>query len=365
MFLPFFVLVGFCIARPSPGGSTLPTSTASLAGFPAELLPPWNVSGGSGGNLSVPLSPGGFHHLEQRFARGPSLAGDFRGGQLISSIISQLEPIWRSSVSTAFTPIIRTVEDINGPYRNILHTIHPFSSSVNPDAVLTPLKVGIVYCWMLRLAPQWPSWSGHIVASIYNGEAGALGALLGWINVENLLQTRTSSTAAASEHNDSTASMDREGDIVIGMSQSTSSSNGLSEIPKAIRERSWLECLVSLLIPCIKFPPSAPVVDNLPAPAPSQRALTFHYRSRVDPKMEGNLTIYPDAGRRLKFHHMVQTLQALVISVTERDIWDNKEHAAIKPEGGPIIARISFGRTWRDDRPHQVTIGNGIALSQS
>lgn len=263
-------------------------------------------------------------------------------------------------------PIVHTMEDRNNPFRNILHTIRPSSSTVRPEAVLTPFKVGIAYCWMMRLAVLWPSWSGHIVASIYNGDAGAIGALLGWINVKNLPQTRTRSTPAAPGYNNSTAMMDREGGIHVGMNQSKSTSNEFREIPKAIRERSWLECSVLLILSFIKFSPSASLIDNLPAPTAGEHAFTLHMRSTVDPKMEANVTVFRDERRRLEFHHMVQVLQHLVILAAERDVWDNSETGEVKPEeSGPTLALVSFGRTWRDDRPHQVSRGNGIALSQS
>ncbi|KAL8789108.1 MAG: hypothetical protein Q9195_006974 [Heterodermia aff. obscurata] len=365
MFLSFLVLVGFCFARPSPDGSLFSTPTAPLTGFPAEYLPSWNYSGDRKGSLFVPLYPGDYHHLEQRFARGPSPAGDFRGGQLITSIFAQLDPLWKSTAGTAFTPIVHIMEERNRPFLNVLHTIRPSSSTVRPEAVLTPLKVGIVYCWMMRLAVEWPSWSGHIVASIYNGDAGALGTLLGWINVENLPQTRTESTPAASGYNDSTAVVEREDGIRIGIYKSNSTDDEFSEIPKAIRERSWLECCVLLMVACLQYSPSASIVDNIPAPTGSEQVWTLHYRSTVDPKMEANVTVFRDESRELKFHHMVEVVRGLVILATERDMWDNSEIGEVKPERGASLALITFGRTWRDDRPHQVAMGDGIALSQS
>ena len=366
MLRPFLLLVGFSFARPSPDGSILSTPTASLTGFPTEYLPPWNISGDLEGSLFVPLHPGDYHHLEQRFARGPSPAGDFRGGQLIASIVSQLDPVWKSTSDTAFMPIVHTLQERNIPFRNILHTVRPSSSTVRPEAVLTPLKVGIVYCSMMRLAVQWPSWSGHIVASIYNGDAGAIGTLLGWINVENLPQTRTKSTSAASGFNDSTATLDQEGEIHVGINRSKSANNEFSEIPKAIRERSWLECSVSAILSCMRFSSSGSVADHLPAPTASENAVTLHYRSTVDPKMESNITLYRDERRQLKFHQLVQVLQNMVIRATQRDIWDSSETGEVmEGESGLTLALVSFGRTWRDDRPHQVSIGNGIALSQN
>ena len=244
MFLPFLFLVDFCLASQLPGSSTLAISTTSLTGFPTEYLPHWNFSGGSGGSLFVPLDPSDYHHLEQRFARGPSPAGDFRGGQLIASIVSQLYPMWKSTTSTAFTPIVRTTEIRNNLFRNILHTIRPSSSTVRPEAVLTPIKVGIVYCWMMRLAVRWPSWPGHIIASIYNGEAGALGTLLGWINVENLPQTRIRSTPAGPGNNDSTAMMDRDGEIHIGINRSKSTNNDFSRSQKQSEKDPGLNVLL-------------------------------------------------------------------------------------------------------------------------
>ena len=365
LFLTALGLAGFSFARPSPDGSTLSIPTVSLTGFPTDYLPPWNFSGDPQKSLFVPLNPSEYHHLEQRFAWGPSPAGDFKGGQLIASIASQLDPIWKSTTDRAFIPIVRTLEARNNPFRNILHTIRPSSSTVHPEAVLTPLKVGITYCWMMRLAVKWPSWSGHIVASIYNGDEGALGTLLGWINVENKPQTGTISTPAVSGFNDSTAVMNPESEIRIITIPSQISNQELFEIPKAIRERSWLDCFVQLMLISLSFLPSASVVDNLsPTPAGTHTVI-LHYRSTVDPKMEANVTLYSDERKRVKFHHMVGLLQQMVVSAAARDIWDNTETGEAKPESGPALAFISFGRTWRDDRPHQVSMGKGIAFSQA
>ena len=364
LFLPALGLAGFSFARPSPDGSTLSIPTASLTGFPTDYLPPWNFSGVPRGSLFIPLNPAEFHHLEWRFARGPSPAGNFRGGQLIASIASQLDPIWKSTTDRAFMPIVHTMEARNNPYRNILHSIRPSSSTVRPEAVLTPLKVGIVYCWMMHLAVQWPSWPGHIVASIYNGDQGVTGTLLGWLNVENMPQTGTTSTPAVSGFNDSTATMNRENGIRIVTNSSKISNKELSEVPKAIRERSWLECAVLLMIACFNSPPSAPVVDSL-SPSTGTSIVTLHYRSTVDLKMEANVTLFRDERRELKFHHMIELLQGLVILATGRDMWDNCETGVAKPGDGTPLAHISFGRTWRDDRPHQVSLGQGIAFSQA
>lgn len=363
MFLPFLALVGLCFARPSPDGSLLSTEADLFTGFPTEYSPLWNLSGGYRGSLFVPLNPRDYPHVEQKFARGPSPAGDFRGGQLISSIISQLDPIWKSTTDVAFTPIVHKIYQRNGPFRNVLHTIRPSSSTVRPEAVLTPLKVGIAYLWIMKLAVQnWPAWPGHIVGSIYNEDAGALGTLVGWINVQNLPETRLENTPAVSGHNVSTAMMDQKGDIRISMNRSESNSHEFSEIPKVLRERSWLQCFILLIIDCMRFSPSASVRGNL---LPGTQSMTLHYRSIIDPKMEANLTFVRDENWSLKFHHLVEVLRNMVDYATERDIWDNKELAfARETSQGPVLAFISFGRTWRD-RPNQITLGNGIAHSES
>lgn len=108
-FVVQFMILGFCLARPSPGGSSPLTPRSPQGGFAAaEWLPPLGESSNSTGNLYLPLNPGNYYESEQRFAFGAAPAGPFKGGELISSIDTRAYTSWKD---IANAPIVYPQEN--------------------------------------------------------------------------------------------------------------------------------------------------------------------------------------------------------------------------------------------------------------
>ena len=318
-----------------------------------QSVPPSNTSGGLVGTLSLPLNPSEHLNLKQRFTFGAARAGTFKGGHLIASIIQRLYTCWKN---TANAPILGFEEDRVSPFLNILHTIHP---SLLPGAVLSPLKVEVVYSWMIKeVVLRQQHWPGRITASVYNADhSGRLGLPLGVINVENSPSFRTESISPSLGDTSQVSAFIETGNDRIVTNVSTSTNSELSAISKSIREKSWLDCYIQIMLYILEHPASASVLSTFPLPAYSA---TLHFRSTIDVKMEGNLTVTRDTGT-LKWDHLARVLMKLGVEAATEDQWENTESTRISMDGR-IIAKISFGRTWRPGRGG-VPVGDGAEMT--
>lgn len=306
-------------------------------GFPAQYLPPSNQSIDSGENLVLPLDPSQHQDLQQTFTYSPAGAGPFKGGQLIASITSRIYKAWKAMSNE---PILQPEEHRQIPFQNILHTIFPSSS--RPPDVLTPLKVGIVYCWTMREALRQETWPGNIIASIYHADHGRLDLLLGWIIVRNSPQVLSGNNTFSLDVTPPVSNIDPSARFHFVTDENNGTYGKPSTIPKPTRERAWLECFVSMLFWTLKHASSAEVTASLPPLVPGMDTYILHFPSATDTRMEGKLTIAGDSGG-LKWDVIVVSMQALATKAALRDEWDSKEKIDIAVMGEQVV-NIRFGR---------------------
>ncbi|KAL8686894.1 MAG: hypothetical protein Q9218_006782 [Villophora microphyllina] len=312
------------LARPTTDNSLLSNFNSSPPGFPTHDLPPLNRSDFLVGNLLLPIGPDAT--LTQTITYASSPSGPFDGGHLISSIIGRVYRLWKDSVNT---PILRPEEDRSQPYMEILHAIQP---SLLPRVDLTPLKSGIVYCWIVRQVLLQNSWPGEIIAEISNADRGRVGREVGTIRVINSpLRAATEDTLQMPALNTSSP----------GITQSSEfTTSAINAIPKSTRQKAWLQVFSEIMLFVFARPPNQFVEDFFRRTHTSETA-TLYFPSVIDHQLEGRLVFYggnPD----VVWDQVARNAQPLAHLAILRDQWDYKEAMSIGPRGSPFMS-ILFG----------------------
>ena len=318
-------------------GVATSTLTTLPIGFPASYLPPANDTASPAGSLQLPLNPS--QHLDFRLeiilGPGSSKAGLFRGGQLISSSLSMAIFAWQNAQNL---PISHNIYQRNEPFRNILHIIQP--TLLSETLTLTPLTVGIVYCWMMHRVTERHTWPGVITAGIYNKTlVGRLGLPLGVIEVQNQPEAFSANKTDLEPY----STQNGNSSIVIDVRDNNHQLS--ASYSKAARERVWFGAFYQMVIWVLEKPPSGRVINSI-APIPGTYS-TMHFYSRLDvtPRIVGNLSISKYVGT-LPWKSVAETMLDLSIRAAQADRWECEETANVVWEG-IIVVRIKFGRVSR------------------
>ncbi|KAL8634750.1 MAG: hypothetical protein Q9228_007680, partial [Teloschistes exilis] len=279
LFLGLLLYSSTGLAIPTPDDSLISNSSTSPPGFPPHELPPLNISDFSLGNLYLPIGPDATLTQTITFASSPS--GPFDGGHLISSIISKVYTLWKDSANAPFR---RAEEDRGSPFTEVLYAIHP---SLHARTELTPLKAGIVYCWIIRQVFRESSWPGQITARISNTDRGRIGREIGTIRVINSpLRTTTIESTPQSPglHNISTPSL---------TNTSKFTSSELNTVPKTTRQKAWLQIFSEIML-FVFARPAYQFVDDFihQTHSPSAGAVTLRFPSMIEDELEGRLVFY-------------------------------------------------------------------------
>ena len=350
--LRFIVLLGICVMTLPVNVRASSTSDSQSMGFPPELLPPINESGPAVGHLELPLDPGQATDFEVRFLNGRIGAGPPKGGQLITSILESMMISWKN---TDNAPLRQKVTFRNRPFESIQHTIQP--ALLSETTPLTPLKVGLVYCWMMKGVLQQQPWPGEITASIYKRGPAArpLGLPLGIVHVEN----KPLAGAVVSPKNSTGPEFISTADEnVTVVTSNSNSSNPLSVPPdKATRERAWLQVLFKMVMYAIKWAPTARVIDTIPGVVGD-----VHFRTDIDPMLECNLTITKYRGA-LPWRNVAEALVDLSVRAARADRWEYEERAAVMSHGMEVVTTACGVRPPLNYGGREVG-GDGVAVTQ-
>lgn len=258
-----------------------------------------------------------------------------KGGQLVASIIHEIYGCWKNIPNA---PIRQPTEARVAPFHDILHTIQP---ALLPGAALTPFKVGLVYCWMLRSVWLAQTWPGHITASVYNAqEKGKLGLPLGVVYVENSPQ-RIATRLTTPNGNTIMSSFSPNVTIRVVTNASSDTNDLLSVLQdQPIPEKSWLECFSMIMFVIFRHPWSDRVTDTYP---PGRHI--FHWVSTLEKRIEGTLAIYYEAGaaftNQLTFDHLAKATLSLGNEAAAAGSWDGKVQVSIDAK---LVAQIWIGR---------------------
>ena len=149
--LGLLIMVSPGLARPAQDQPTsdLQNQNGPVTGFPASLLPsiPLTSLNGTTG-LTSPLDPS--QHTDIRVTIGGTYHGiNVRGIELIASIATRLIDEWKDTANLPIEDF--TSDERRLPFRDFEFSVRP-TKSLDPEEVssLTPLKLGIVYCDLIR-----------------------------------------------------------------------------------------------------------------------------------------------------------------------------------------------------------------------
>ena len=309
--------------------------TSSGLGLPFSNLPPINAPTATIENLQLPIDPSTQIDLEQHFEYLRAPTGPCKGGQLISSIVSQTLLSWLILEDDAIT---RQFTHRNQPFVNILHEVEPV---VAPGALLTHVELGVVYCWMMRDVIQQQHWPGRIFAGIYtHGQEHRLGRPIGSATVEN----RPLAVDMVSLSNDS-STFDGQSISQTNLSiiMTKSDNSRLTNVPAvALRERAFLDVFTQMLFNVVKYAPSARLGDSIPF-SPNHEVYTWHFRSQFDVALVGNCSIWPRASN-LRWIAISEALLHLIEKAAENETWYYEESTTITLPSGLPLVDICFGR---------------------
>ncbi|KAL8716218.1 MAG: hypothetical protein Q9220_000123 [cf. Caloplaca sp. 1 TL-2023] len=237
-------------------------------------------------NVGLPIKPG--QHLDfrpeiqWRYEDGPRY-----GFRLATSIFQAIYYAWKDTANQPFTKA-RVERQV--PFDEFEFTIRP---SLQPGTTLTPLKTGVVYCWILYELLQLQQWPGHAIANIFQSRQN-----IGSITIDYL--------PLAQEPISTSSSVDN------------SSSDALTATPFQNQQR-WLRCYWKAVQLAIAQLPTDRVTD-VPAFAPQ----TIVRRYSIPCGNPGvtdllDLFIYPDANAgsptQLTWQILISTLLNWIINV--------------------------------------------------
>jgi len=265
-----------CFAHPAQNAAPLQlwNEAGPSMGFPAEYLPIEfsNTTTSNTLGFTLPLNPSTHLELEQEITLIAGIPP--RGVELIATIATGIYGNWKDIANAR---IGRKIDARRLPFRDFELITEP---KLQPGAALTPLKIGIVSCWMMSKCLDAPDWPGAIQAVVWDavpdGDRRALE--VGTLEITNLPLSATASSTLdghpTSTSNDTTLALGSSRSPSSGGSSASGTSPG---IPGPVEKR-WLACWSTLFLYALKYRPADVVIDNMPPvhPAPG-KAATFHF----------------------------------------------------------------------------------------
>ncbi|KAI4245264.1 MAG: hypothetical protein L6R40_002621 [Gallowayella cf. fulva] len=285
------------------------------------------------GTFSQPLRPSEHYELEQQFGFHSAITP--RGPELTADIASTLYGIWKD---TANVEIRSPMQRSKPPFPNFRWTV---TLKLLPGAALTPLKVGIVTCWMMKSLIQWKKvskqdlWPGYLQAKIFERTPQGL-VEVGSIDIQNLGTSTSTSTSDL--------------DPVSSPNSNSSSVGGLSNIPSDKEDR-WLQCFSLFYWGILTQSYSDPLRDNPYMKLPQPGRMNVNHRPCGDrnlPPLNVNdkldLTLDSEA-RQLTWDRLAKELVQWLNAVASRR-FPYPYNVAWRIRDGDLVyatLRIKFG----------------------
>jgi len=315
------LIISPCFAHPAHNAAPLQlwNEAGPFMGFPAEYLPIEfsNTTTSNTLGFTLPLNPSTHLELEQEVTLIAGIPP--RGVELIATIATGIYGSWKDIANAR---IGRRTDARRLPFRDFELITEP---KLQPGAALTPLKIGIVSCWIMSKCLDAPDWPGAIQAVVWDavpdGDRRALE--VGTLEITNLPLSATT-TSTLDDHATPTAN---DTTLALGSSRSPSSGGSSASgtslgIPGPVEKR-WLRCWSTLFLYALKYRPTDVVSENMPPfhPAPG-KAATFHFPCAHSPAPHPgdtlDITIYaPSLGPEpsLTFGKLVPAMLAWITRV--------------------------------------------------
>ncbi|CAO1604823.1 hypothetical protein XANCAGTX0491_008363 [Xanthoria calcicola] len=257
-------------------------------------------------NLKIPIVPS--QHRDFRPLITYVYADRPKGFELAASLAINIYTYWKD---TANQPMVRPTSSRRLPFSNFLHTVEP---RLTPGAVLTPVEVGLAYCYLLQgVIEKTPaSWPGHMGVRMQGLSAGPerQRVEIGVIIVENNPPGDADQNTSPTPLN--TADATSKPPIPANMNA--------TELSALIEtEKRWLTCWSKVFFFFTTHSPSARFTDDSHR-APSRTPVAYYWPCG-NSKDEITVTVYPTASGVLLWETIVRSMLD----------WVNK--AALQPWG--------------------------------
>ncbi|KAL8995990.1 MAG: hypothetical protein Q9169_004406 [Polycauliona sp. 2 TL-2023] len=236
-------------------------------------------------NLTIPIDPN--QHRDFRAIITYDYSDRPKGFELATSLGQQLYVYWRN---TANQRIEAPISARGPPFFNFLHRVQPIFA---PGAVLTPVQVGLAYCFLLQGAIEKTpaSWPGHVSVRMQDLSVEPTRLDIGVITVDNLPAPPVGDVAA----NAANANTDANAKAIMTPTLATN----ITQLSAASidTEKRWLTCWSKVLFYFTRHSPSARFTDD-PHLLPSRKTVAYYFPCGVG-KDELVVQIFPSASRRL------------------------------------------------------------------
>ncbi|KAL8733298.1 MAG: hypothetical protein Q9181_003621, partial [Wetmoreana brouardii] len=169
-----------------------------------------------------------------------------KGTEFVASIAYSIYHYWKD---TANSPIRGKINARRLPFTNFEYTVEPLSLQ-SPIAKLTPLKLGIVSCYILHNVLRLPNWPGNIEARVWDStEQSEYALAVGYMKIENSPLRASTNPEPQATGGAADSQLTARADIPVS-------------IPRT-KEKPWLACWTTFFNYIIANPNSGSVTQKL------------------------------------------------------------------------------------------------------
>ena len=285
------LVASLCLARPAVDGTSSLLSRSPSVGFPVQYLPKigqpsksaynrfhrrarlmscrdiHNQTNPPAHNLRLPIIPGHHAHFRSLVTYDFHRYAEPRLGEFVVSVAIRIIEYWLNEINA---PITTRSSTRRRPYFDFEYILEPFP---RPGAMLTPVKVGLAYCWLLqevleqRLSPAVP---GYVRANLFEG---SYRMQIATIEVAYRPVPSIKSGRATIPNNtvETTQTSSREATTIVRPGGNATPPNQITNLTiPSYRQKRWFTCYAKLLFEIVQMPKSEFVTNSLPGPPPDE-----------------------------------------------------------------------------------------------
>ena len=287
------------------------------------------------GNLLAPLDPSKAVNLEQVISYR-AIGASPQGSRLVSSLLIATTAMWLGLNNLPIT-IDRRVR--TPPFREFSHQYLP--SGIR-DAKLTPWKLGIVYCWVIRGSILQGAWPGNITALIYDAEGSSRRkAFLGRLVILDApAQTSTVDSDPLQGVVGSLNMTTNNTLITSGTLSQPLSDAGMTMIQHNYYrlEKAYLESIAIMFFKSVVHPSYEKVSNTYNVD------IDLPYRNHFDSTIVATLHLYQGPlYKDLTWDQVLHMILQLSIEFANRQGPPGPKYAQIQVEGGELLAKVVVG----------------------
>lgn len=371
IFLSLITIASLCIARPLVDEPSSLLSRSPSLGFPAQYLPKigqplkfactrfhrrtilmscssiYNQTDPPDHNLKIPMIPGDHAHLRSWVTYDFDRYAEPRLGEFVVSVSMRIMEYWVNEINA---PIRTRSSYRRRPYFEFEYIVEPIS---RPGAVLTPVKAGLGYCWLLqnvlgqRLSLAVP---GYVRANLFENSYSMQIATLE-VAYRPVPSRMPGGATMANDTVETTQTSNREATTIVRPGGNATTPRQITDLTiPSYRQKRWFSCYAKLIFEIVQMPKSGIVTDYWPGPSSSTSPMvpgTHHFNCENAQEPGDRVMIF--------VYHAAE-------DVVTRPTWDRVAKAAL--EYGTTVAVISGDPQPGPAGPAKnIFMGNSMVLS--